>query len=230
MIYPNVTDSLMVDSEGYTVLMVCVITTGYPYTSVMWYKDGNEITNNSLTSIYNEQFEGNGLLFTSSILEICSVGPENSGSYSCVARNRAGNDSREFELEIQWGELEIIKCTCYSYASFFPHISAVISTIVISPGLVDYTIDESMTMIAVCVGTGFPQPSISWSFEGSSLKNSTEVTIYEKVLEISGITFVQSFLEVCNTRSDDHGIYSCMASNFVGNESVQFNIHIRAGI
>ena len=105
-----------------------------------------------------------------------------------------------------------------------------ISTIVISPGVVDYTIDESMTMIAMCVGTGFPRPSISWSFEGSSLENSTEVTIYEKVLEISGITFVQSFLEVCNMRSDDRGIYSCMASNFAGNESVQFNIHIRAGI
>ena len=122
MIYPNVTDSLMVDSERHTVLMVCVITTGYPYTSVMWYKDGNEITNNSQTSIYDEQFERNGLLFTSSILEICSVGPEDSGSYSCVARNRAGNDSREFELEIQWGELEIIKCTLFIsfiFSSYF---------------------------------------------------------------------------------------------------------------
>ena len=105
------TNSLTVDSEGHTLLMVCVITTGYPYTSIMWYKDGNEITNNSLTSIYNEQFEGNGLLFTSSILEVCSVGPENSGSYSCVASNHAGNDSREFELKIQRGELEIIKHT-----------------------------------------------------------------------------------------------------------------------
>ena len=105
-----------------------------------------------------------------------------------------------------------------------------ISTIVISPGLVDYTIDQSMTMIAVCVGAGLPPPSISWSLEGFSLENSTRVTIHEEILEVSGVTYVQSFLDVCNMRSDDRGIYSCMASNFAGNVSVKFNVHVRAGM
>ena len=82
--------------------MIC-IAIGRPYATILWYKDGTEITNGSLISIYNEQFEGSGLLFTSSILEVCRVGPENSGSYSCVASNFAGNDSIEFEVQ---GKLE----------------------------------------------------------------------------------------------------------------------------
>ena len=105
-----------------------------------------------------------------------------------------------------------------------------ISTIVISPGLVDNTIDQSMTMIAVCVGAGLPPPSISWSLAGFSLENSMKVTIHEEVLEVSGITYVQSFLKVCSVRPDDRGIYSCMASNFAGSVSVKFNVHVRAGM
>ena len=107
-----------------------------------------------------------------------------------------------------------------------------ISTIGISPGLVDYTTDESMTMIAMCVGAGLPPPSIFWSLEGFSLKNSTNITIHEEILEVSGITYahVQSFLKVCSVRPNDCGIYSCMASNFAGNVSVKFNVHVRAGM
>ena len=84
---------------------------GRPYATILWYKDGTEITNGSLTSIYNEQFQSSDLFFTSSILEVCSVGPENSGSYSCVANNFAGNDSMEFEVQVQRGKLERIHHT-----------------------------------------------------------------------------------------------------------------------
>ena len=111
--------------------------------------------------------------------------------------------------------------------SLLSRISAVVSIIVISP--LDYMIDESMTMIAACVGTGFPQPNISWYLDGSPLENSSRFIIYEEVMEVSGITFIQSFLEVCSVRADDHGTYSCVASNFASNDSVQFKVQVRLG-
>ena len=94
----------------------------------------------------------------------------------------------------------------------------------ISP--VDYTIDESATMVAVCVGTGFPEPTISWSLDGSPLENNTRVSIYEEVIEESGITFVQSFLEVCSVGFMDAGLYECTVSNRVVNASSNFTLTI----
>ena len=61
------------------------------------------MNDSQLTSIYNEQLENSGLLFTSSILELCSVEEDDSGTYSCVATNLAGNDSIEFEVQVKRG-------------------------------------------------------------------------------------------------------------------------------
>ena len=91
---------------------------------------------------------------------------------------------------------------------------------------VDYTIDESATMVAVCVGTGFPQPSISWSLNGSPLENSSRVTIYEEVIEESGLTFVQSFLEVCSVDFMDAGLYQCTVANRIANASSNFTLTV----
>ena len=102
-----------------------------------------------------------------------------------------------------------------------------VSIIVISP--LDKMIDESMTMIAACGGTGFPQPSIFWSLNGSLLENSSRLTIYEEMMEVSGIIFVLSFLEVCSVSADDHGTYSCVASNFASNDSALFKVQVRPG-
>ena len=99
VVSPNVTDPF---TEGDTVALACTAT-GRPYPTIQWYKDGVLITNDSLTSIYNEEVENNGLLFTTSILEVCSVGSENIGSYSCVAGNSAGNDSFDFDVQVMLG-------------------------------------------------------------------------------------------------------------------------------
>ena len=61
--------------------------------------------NDSQTFFYNEQLENSGLLFTSSILELCSVEEDDSGTYSCVATNSAGNDSAIVEVQIRLGVL-----------------------------------------------------------------------------------------------------------------------------
>ena len=94
----------------------------------------------------------------------------------------------------------------------------------ISP--VDEAIDESATMLAVCVGTGFPQLSISWSLDGSPLENNSRVSIYEEVIEESGITFVQSFLVVCSVGFMDAGLYQCTVANRLVNASSNFTLTV----
>ena len=101
VIRPNVTEPFV---EGDTVQLVCTAT-GRPSPMIQWYKDGVLLTNDSLslTSIYDEEFESNNLLFSSSILELCSVGADSEGTYSCQALNTAGNDSVEFDIQVMLG-------------------------------------------------------------------------------------------------------------------------------
>ena len=110
VVSPNVTDPL---TEGDTVALACTAT-GRPYPTIQWYRDGILLTNESLTTIYNEEVEENGLLFTTSILEVCSVGADDRGTYSCVASNSAGNDTREFEIQVTLGMHTFVHTIEYS--------------------------------------------------------------------------------------------------------------------
>ena len=84
--------------------------------------------NESLTSIYTEESETNGLLFTTSILELCSVGVDGTGTYSCQATNAAGNDSIEFEVQVRQGKLGITsKYTQFSVILFVFQVKQVLS-------------------------------------------------------------------------------------------------------
>ena len=101
VIQPNVTDPF---TEGDTVTLACTAS-GVPYPTVQWYKDGVLLTNDSLTTIYNDEFDRDELQFTSSILELCSVNEDDIGTYSCLASNSAGNDSIEFDVQVRLGTL-----------------------------------------------------------------------------------------------------------------------------
>ena len=96
VIQSNTTEPINKGDTGY---LVC-ISVGVPYPSIQWYKGDEQITNGSLTLIHEETSECNTLLFTSSILQLCSVDDEDTGTYSCFAVNKVGNASVEFEIQI----------------------------------------------------------------------------------------------------------------------------------
>ena len=101
VIQSNTTEPL---NEGNTVFLVC-IAVGVLYPSIQWYKDDELITRNgSLTSVYDETSKHSTLLFTTSILELCSLNSNDTGTYSCIATNEAGNSSTTFDIQINPGK------------------------------------------------------------------------------------------------------------------------------
>ena len=44
-----------------------------------------------------------GVIFLASTLEICSIHASDGGTYSCIAENRLGTDSFDFEVDIEVG-------------------------------------------------------------------------------------------------------------------------------
>ena len=108
-----------------------------------------------------------------------------------------------------------------------PFLFAGEATVVIKPN--DTTLDEGSTMLAVCVGTGFPQPSISWTFNDDLLQNgssSSRVLIYEELTEENGVTFVRSILEVCSVNVFDSGLYQCTVANRLVNATSNFTLTV----
>ena len=69
------------------------------------------------------------------------------------------------------------------------------------------------TALLVCVARGEPTVGISWSFNGEALENTSLATIYDADVVQGGITFKQSFLQLCFAIRTNNGAYTCMASN-----------------
>ena len=100
MITPNSTFEVDV---GATVTYVCVAYGESERPSIFW-RFGDELLSNetsSLVTVYESQVEGNNLVFTESILELCSVEVENAGMYSCTANNSIGSSNSTFTLNIR---------------------------------------------------------------------------------------------------------------------------------
>ena len=99
VVTPNA--SIEVDA-GTTVTYVCV---GYGEDeppNIFW-EFGDQLLSNdtsSLVTVYDSQVVENGLVFTQSILELCSVEIENAGEYSCTANNSRGSNSSTFILNV----------------------------------------------------------------------------------------------------------------------------------
>ena len=85
------------------------------------------------------------------------------------------------------------------------------------------TVYESSTTLLVCVATGYPYPQMSWLKNGTQLTNATDdVTIYVTGIEESGVSVVQSVLEVCGVRGEE--VYTCVATNSEGEDLMTFDL------
>ena len=88
-------------------------------------------------------------------------------------------------------------------------------------------VNATDTVLLTCVVYGSLPLGISWSREGSGLMNDPQrITIYKEQFEESGVTFIQSILQICSTQTDDSGIYSCTAENNIGNSTSTFELAV----
>ena len=83
----------------------------------------------------------------------------------------------------------------------------------------------SYNTLLSCVAYGDLPLGISWSREGSILMNDSQwITIHEEEFEEGGITFVQSVLQICSVKTNDTGVYSCIADIEGSNDTASFEL------
>ena len=96
--------------------------------------------------------------------------------------------------------------------------------IVTSPQTQNVTAGKSFTL--TCNATGNPVPNIEWTLNGASIgiRNSSETTI--KIIE--GLSSNTSVLEVSYATINDTGIYQCIATNIVSNDTQDANVTVQS--
>lgn len=99
LLAPN--SSIDVD-VGDTLAFACVSFGENESTNILWKFGDRKLANNSKIRIYdNPQLEVNGINFTLSVLELCSVQLGAPGLYSCTAKNSMDQVSFNFTLTVQ---------------------------------------------------------------------------------------------------------------------------------
>lgn len=68
-------------------------------TTITWWGEFSEITNNTETTIYTNRVWSEDLLFIESMLEVCSINYMHLGELSCIAENSFGRDIANWTVE-----------------------------------------------------------------------------------------------------------------------------------
>jgi len=89
----------------------------------------------------------------------------------------------------------------------------------INQNITSERINETESVNFTCEATGEPVPNISWYFKGIMINVSDNRNKYMIVSRSLNITTIENTLTIYNATSSDVGMYSCNATNTIGNDS-----------
>ncbi|XP_018408468.1 PREDICTED: hemicentin-1 [Nanorana parkeri] len=166
----------------------------FPETTVRWYKDGQPLDPNSLLTV-----NGNMLYVDKSDLS-------DTGRYTCVASNVAGEDELDFDVIIQ-------------VPPNFPKLSGLLLN---TDSSVMERIGENKDVIVnnpftlYCETNAIPPPTITW------YKDEKLLTSSDKAFILPG----GHSLQIARATLEDAGTYNCVAVNEAGEDSLQYNVQV----
>ena len=99
----------------------------------------------------------------------------------------------------------------------------VATVIVTGPQTQNVTAGNSF--ILTCNATGYPVPSIEWTLNGTSYVIDPSVATITPMERLRSNT---SLLAVSNAMVNDTGIYQCIATNVVNNDTQDTNVTIQS--
>ncbi|XP_060630493.2 hemicentin-1 isoform X1 [Anolis sagrei] len=162
----------------------------YPPATITWLKDGAPIESNRNIRI----FPGGRTL------QILNAQEENTGRYTCIATNEAGETLKHYEVKVY----------------IPPTISrGDLAGIGLSPKEVKIRVNNSLTL--ECEAHAIPVPGIRWYKDGQPIISDDHITI-----QASG-----HILQIKAAQISDTGRYSCIASNIAGEDELEFDVNIQ---
>ncbi|XP_010185043.1 PREDICTED: hemicentin-1-like, partial [Mesitornis unicolor] len=171
--------------EKHRVTLTCEVI-GNPVPHITWMKDGQ-----SLPEDENHKFLSSGRF-----LEITNAQVTDTGRYTCIASNTAGDKSKSYSLNV------LVSPTIVGVDS---HGNAEDVTVILN----------SPTSL-VCEAYSYPPATITWLKDGNLLESNRNIRILP-----GGRT-----LQILNAQEDNAGRYTCIATNEAGETLKHYEVKV----
>ncbi|XP_055020737.1 hemicentin-1 [Boleophthalmus pectinirostris] len=162
----------------------------FPTPALQWYKDGQVLLADDHVSI-----TANGR-----IVQIKHAQVSDTGRYTCVATNIAGEDEKDFDVNIQ-----VPPNFNNGDTTSLPGIDGDVRDVILNNPISLY-----------CETNAVPPPTLTWYKDGRLLHSNS------KVLILPG----GRVLQIPRAQLEDSGRYSCVAVNEAGEDSIQYDIRV----
>nr|XP_061790885.1 hemicentin-1-like [Nerophis lumbriciformis] len=179
----SVTDTKV--KEKHNITLTCEAS-GNPVPEISWLKDGKDIMPDRHHQI----------LYHGRYLQISSVQVADTGRYSCLASNNAGDRSRHFNLNV---------LVTPTIAGSGPDGSAE-----------EVTVTLSSPTSLVCEVQSYPPALVTWLKDGKTFESSHNARVLP-----GGRT-----LQILNAKEEDAGRYTCVATNEAGETLKNFDVKV----
>ncbi|XP_010080185.1 PREDICTED: hemicentin-1-like, partial [Pterocles gutturalis] len=171
--------------EKHRVTLACEVI-GNPVPQITWIKDGQSLTED----------EDHKFLSSGRFLQINNAQVTDTGRYTCIASNTAGDKSKSYSLNV------LVSPTIVGADS---HGNAEDVTVILN----------SPTSL-VCEAYSYPPATITWLKDGNPLESNRNIRILP-----GGRT-----LQILNAQEDNAGRYTCIATNEAGETLKHYEVKV----
>ncbi|XP_047443825.1 hemicentin-1 isoform X2 [Mugil cephalus] len=176
-----------------TLTLECVAQ-AFPTPALQWYKDGQILQTDDHVSI----------TASGRIVQIKHAQVSDTGRYTCVATNIAGEDEKDFDVNIQVPP-NFNKPGGVGDATSPPGFGGDARDVILNNPISLY-----------CETNAVPPPTLTWYKDGQLLTSN------DKVLILPG----GRVLQIPRAQVEDSGRYTCVAVNEAGEDSIQYDVRV----
>ncbi|KAK7889296.1 hypothetical protein WMY93_024856 [Mugilogobius chulae] len=162
----------------------------FPTPALQWYKDGQTLLADDHVSI----------TASGRIVQIKHAQVSDTGRYTCVATNIAGEDEKDFDVNIQ-----VPPNFNNGHTATLPGVDGDVRDVILNNPISLY-----------CETNAVPPPTLTWYKDGRLLHSNS------KVLILPG----GRVLQIPRAQLEDSGRYSCVAVNDAGEDSIQYDVRV----
>ncbi|XP_067893515.1 hemicentin-1 isoform X1 [Heterodontus francisci] len=171
--------------ENHSITLTCEVS-GNPVPQIRWMKDSQPLTEDQQHQI----------LSSGRFLQIVSAHVSDTGRYTCIASNTAGNKNKIFNLNVL--------------------VSPKIPGVDIQGTPEDVTVILNSPTSLVCEAQSYPPATITWLKDGAPFDSNKNVQIHP-----GGRT-----LQILNAQEKDAGRYTCIATNEAGETLKNYEVKV----